>query len=215
MRDALNTFVRRNNLESLAPTRIAASVYAQWAIREWRRRGEPSPPPSAIKRRTLVEYGRRFGLRTLVETGTYYGDTVFGLRAEFDRLISIELDPVLHRRAQRRFAGLSNVILLLGDSSDLIEAVIKDMAQPALFWLDAHYMSSNKARGESDTPISAELDAILTHSVRDHVILIDDARDFRGQRGYPELSYLQESILRRRPDMMVDVRHDMIRICPK
>src|SRR3990167_3220711 len=68
-----------------------------------------------------------------------------------------------------------------------------------LFWLDAHYSGTGTARGRKDTPIARELKAILTHRVRNHIIIIDDARLFNGQNSYPKLTWLRKLIKEKYP----------------
>ena len=46
--------------------------------------------PHRIKVRTLREHAQRYGIRTLIETGTLYGDTIWRVRNDFDRIVSIE-----------------------------------------------------------------------------------------------------------------------------
>lgn len=212
VRALLNSLGRRSSLGDTVPGQWAHSVYEWWVVRDWHRRGEPVPPPSAIKRKTLLENAQQFGLRTLVETGTRYGDTPFTLWRSFDQIVSIELDHALHEQAKERLRKHSHITLLEGDSGDLIPAVLANIAEPALFWLDAHYSGGVTARGDLDSPVSKELDAIFDHHVTGHVILIDDAKDFTGQGGYPELSALRTSVLARRPDYTFDLRHNIIRI---
>jgi hypothetical protein len=206
--------MRRYNLDDAALVRAARGVYAQWAVRDWRRRGEPAPPPSAVKQEALREYARRFGPRVFLETGTYYADTLFYLVNDFDRLISIELDPTYHTRAKARLRRFPQVELIQGDSATLVEQVIHNIDEPVLFWLDAHFMGQGCVRGHEDSPISAELDAVLNHRVRDHVVLIDDAAWFSGRDGYPTIGELRDSVFARRPDLNFEVRHDVIRITP-
>jgi hypothetical protein len=212
IRKTLNKFVRSNRIDDMIPMRAARFFYDRWAVRSWRRRGEPVPPPYALKRRTLREYAGRFGLRTLVETGTFYGDTSFALRNDFERIVSIELDRTLYERAKRRLQPYKQITVLQGDSGKVITRVMKEISQPVLFWLDAHYSGGITARGEIDSPIFAELDVILAHPIKNHVILIDDARDFTGKDGYPTLPQLREYLMRKRPDLNLEVRHDVIRI---
>jgi hypothetical protein len=212
MRVFLYNLMRRNRIDDAAPVRVAHSVYDRWAAWDWHRRGEPAPPPYALKRKTLVEYARRFGLRTFVETGTCYGDTVFAVRSRFDRIISIELDHALHEAAKERLKRYEHIILLEGDSGALIAGVLAQISEPTLFWLDAHYSGGITARGALDSPISFELDAIIKHPIRNHVILIDDAREFIGDSGYPELTQLRESVVARRTDLTFEMRNDIIRI---
>jgi hypothetical protein len=49
-----------------------------------------------------------------------------------------------------------------------------------LFWLDGHFCGGVSAHGDKGTPILEELNLILSHRVKEHVILIDDARLFNG-----------------------------------
>ena len=45
------------------------------------------------KRSILLDYRRKYHLRTLVETGTFRGDTVEAGRLYFEEIYSIELSP--------------------------------------------------------------------------------------------------------------------------
>ncbi len=60
-----------------------------------------------------------------------------------------------------------------------------------------------------------ELFAIFSHPIKNHVILIDDARCFIGQNDYPELDILKQYVLEKRPEFIFDVGEDIMRIHPK
>jgi len=49
------------------------------ALVEWERNGKPVPPPHIVKQQTLKTYSKMFGLKILVETGTFYGVMVSAL----------------------------------------------------------------------------------------------------------------------------------------
>jgi hypothetical protein len=104
--------------------------------------------------------------------------------------------------------------VLQGDSGKVIARVMQEVSQPVLFWLDAHYSGGITARGELDSPIFVELDAILTHPIQNHVILSDDAHDFTGKGGYPTVPQLREYLMGKQPNFIMEVRHDIIRITP-
>jgi hypothetical protein len=57
-----------------------------------------------------------------------------------------------------------------------------------------------------------ELDTVLGDRRFAHVILVDDARLFTGEHGYPKLSELEAFVHERRSDVRVDVVWDFIRI---
>jgi hypothetical protein len=161
--------------------------------------------------RSLAE---RHQLHTFVETGTYLGDMDYALRSVFSQMVTIELSEELHAAALRRFAKLSHVECLQGDSSVLLPGLLATIEEPCLFWLDAHYSAGVTARGAKDTPISVELDAVLRHPIKNHVVLIDDARCFDGMHDYPLLSDLEKSVSMLRPDLSFAVEHDVISISP-
>jgi hypothetical protein len=182
--------------------------------RQWERQGRPAPPPSAVKHVIVIEHARRHRLETFVETGTFRGDTTAALRGVVRRIYTIELDDRLHARARARFAGDRAITPLHGDSARVLPEVLAELKAPALFWLDAHYSSGVTARGSEDTPVLAELDLILGHPVRGHVILIDDAREFGRDPAYPTLAALERHVRRHDPALTFAVEDDVIRIVP-
>lgn len=177
----------------------------------WKLRGEPVRSPHLVKQRAVREYARRYGLRTLIETGTYYGEMIAAVKNEFERVYSIEFDPELARRATRRFAGDPRVRILEGDSQKVLPELLKSISEPALFWLDAGYWGwANLARDPER--LSAEVEAALSHPVQGHVVLMDDARMLDGRNGAPTFDQLRARIAARFPDRHVELRHDIIRI---
>jgi len=159
--------------------------------RRWLRNGQPLPPPSRVKQEQLRSFAREAGLTTLVETGTFFGDMLYALRADFRTLYSIELSPSLHRHAQRRFRRHHHIHLVQGDSGEQLRAVLTKLNTPTLFWLDGHYSGAGTAHGTEATPLVRELDAILACPVP-CVIAIDDARLFDADVAYPSLQMLTD-----------------------
>lgn len=184
-------------------------------IRDWERRGKPIPPPEALKRRTIREYAEKASIRSFIETSTFHGETVDAVQDAFDKLFSVELDQTLYLRAKERFSGFPQISIIHGDSGALGE-ILSGLREPCLFWLDGHSSSIHRgdstAEGVRETPILRELDHILNHSIAGHVILIDDARLFVGGDHYPTIDELRQVLLTRRPEWIVEVKDDIIRI---
>jgi hypothetical protein len=178
---------------------------------QWRMAGRPIPPPPIVKQALVKAYQRQFDLRVFIETGTFAGEMIAAVAGRFDRVISIELDSGWHARAVARFGGERTVTLLQGDSGIRLREVLASLAQPALFWLDAHYAGPLTARGALDSPILQELDAIRAHPVAGHVVLIDDMRYFTGTDGYPRAADLVQWIRSADPRGAVEIRDDILR----
>jgi hypothetical protein len=165
--------------------------YLSWVLS-----GRPIPPPSFVKVRTVKQYGRRFALRTLVETGTCYGDMVAAVEGDFEKVLSVELGEELYLMAAQRFAEAKHVTILHGDSGKVMADILAQVNKPCLFWLDSHYSGGVTARAVLDTPIRDELQCIMSHPLAtQHVILIDDARDFTGEGDYPNVQELRSLAL--------------------
>jgi hypothetical protein len=195
---------------------LVLKIREQRELRAWQEAGRPAPPPAVIKHRQLRRLALEHGLRIFVETGTHRGDTVEAMRRQVDRVISIELDWRLAARARRRFRRHPQVRILHGDSARLLEPLLRDLDRPALFWLDAHVyeLDEEAARGEEETPVLKELESIHSAPASGHVVVVDDARLFGAEPGYPSLDELCQAIAARRPDVHIEVEDDMIRLLP-
>lgn len=183
-------------------------------LSRWEKQGRPVPPPHVVKQRTINVIAERFGLKMLVETGTYYGDMVEAMKRRFSRIYSIELSKELSERAAKRFRGDRHVQIIHGDSGAELGKLVGQIDQPALFYLDGHYSAGITARGSKDTPIYEELAHIFDTRNKAHVIVIDDARCFGNDPGYPSMQELREFIRSKRPDAEIAVEDDSIRITP-
>jgi hypothetical protein len=183
-------------------------------VPSWVARGCPSPAPNIVKMSVVRHHVTAFGTKVFVETGTYLGSMVEYVATTGVQCHTIEIDPVIYERAQKIVGRHSNINLILGDSGVALPELLKSLTEPATFWLDGHYSGSFTGRSELDTPVSAELDHILEHPIKKHVILIDDARDFTGVDGYPKLSSLLAHF-DDHPNYRAEVSADIIRITPR
>lgn len=177
--------------------------------------------PYSVREEAVREYGAKFHLRTLIETGTYHGDMIWAMLNHFDRIVSIELGDAFYHAAKQKFSPYPHITILHGDSANVLPHVLEPISEACLFWLDGHYnpYDPSTARGDHDTPIIGELNHILNHRVSDHVILIDDARCFIGPnpilRDYPTIQDLANLVSSQRSDLVFEVRNDIIRIHKK
>lgn len=172
----------------------------------WRLRGSPRPKvPHIVKRRAIAEFAERFGLAVMVETGTNLGHMVNAQKDRFREIYSIELDQWLAARAKKKFAAWPKIHLYQGDSGKFLPEILPLLKEPCLFWLDAHW-------GDISAPIKLELESIYRHPVREHVLLIDDARYFTGRGDYLSIEQLREHAAREYPGSVVEVADDIVRI---
>jgi hypothetical protein len=176
----------------------------------WILRGRPPRSPHLLKQKVVREYGKRFGLKTLVETGTYYGEMVSAMKRHFDYIYSIEYVPELAERAKRKFSRDTHVQIFCGDSRVVMPDLLAILRVPILFWLDAGYYGWVGKRTD-DQRLSAELEIILSHPYP-HVILLDDARGLTGQDGIPSVNDVKQYVESRFPQRTVEVKYDIMRI---
>jgi hypothetical protein len=178
---------------------------------DWLRNGKPIPPPRLYKQNTVREYGREFSLDTLIETGTYLGEMLNAVNRNFKNIFSIELGTQLYIRALKLFLGKKNIVILHGNSGEMLKEILPMIDRPCLFWLDAHYSEGITAKAEKETPILDELAGISSHAYRlEDVILIDDARCF-GTGDYPSIEWMKEWSIREGYEHF-EVKDDIIRI---
>jgi hypothetical protein len=170
--------------------------------------------PDATKRLFISHAQSVLGYPTFVETGTYMGQMSWHASRLFRTVHTIELSPTLAKRAVEMFAGRSNVTVHPGDSARVLPELLRTIDTPCIFWLDGHYSGDVSARGDSDTPILAELEAIAAHRVRPHGILIDDCRVFGTDDAYPTLGEVIACLRRIDPGFKIGVACDIIWAAP-
>lgn len=180
---------------------------------KWILLGKPIPPPHLVKQMVVKTYAAKYRLNVMVETGTYLGEMVDAVKYSFNKIYSIELSSDLHKKAKKKFSRYKYIEILNGDSSVILPEILKQIYDPCLFWLDAHYSGGITEKGDIETPILEELKQIFLHPVKNHVILIDDARCFTGQNDYPSIEELNKFILDQNPYYLFNVVDDVIRVC--
>ena len=172
----------------------------------WRLRGSPGPRvPHLVKQRVIRQFAAQHNLRVFVETGTNLGNMLNAQKNNFREIYSVEMNEWLANRAKRKFGQLPHVHLYQGDSGKVLPQIMAELKEPCLFWLDAHW-------GDSSAAIKEELQAVFRHSIKTHVLLIDDARWFDGRTDYPTLDQMREIASRDYPGSVLEVADDIIRI---
>lgn len=137
--------------------------------------------------------------RTIIETGTFEGETVRLLQeyGKFDNILSIEIHEGLYLAAYNNFKNDPRVKLYLGDSIDVLRKIVPHLTEASTFWLDAHASGPYKG-GTYPSPLIQELQIIANMKATemtissvagftqkkgeanpwrtDHTIFIDDRR---------------------------------------
>src|SRR5687767_3584644 len=106
---------------------VVRRLSSQWELLRWKLRGRPAPPPRLVKQQLVREYARQFGVQTLIETGTYFGEMIAATEDIFGEIWSVEIEPWLHQRARKVFAGKPHIHLLLGDSRDVLPQLLEKL----------------------------------------------------------------------------------------
>jgi len=180
-------------------------------------------PEIHIKRADLLEISRKFkDVKIFIETGTFFGDTIDFFKKHFTKLYSIELSEDLADKAKKRFQNDTNISIVQGDSSAQLSKILREIDETCIFWLDGHYSSEfwvgeefvRTAKGQKNTPVMEELFQIINHKVKNHIILIDDARCFNGDYDYPGIKKIKRLISKHLPSHTFEVENDIIKIIP-
>ncbi|MGE5400256.1 MAG: hypothetical protein ACM3S2_07620 [Ignavibacteriales bacterium] len=190
--------------------------YEQWHISEeklkaeWEKDNSYVPVPHFVKENAIKQVAAKYQIKTLVETGTYLGFMLEALKDSFDNLISIELSEPLYQRAVKKFAPYPHIKIYNGDSAMTLPVAVRDIREKCLFWLDGHYSGGVTSKADIETPIMAELKTVFSHPVKDHLILIDDARLFIGTRDYPTIEGLKNYVSKLPGNYRLTVKYDII-----
>jgi hypothetical protein len=132
----------------------------------------------SMPREIVLRFRDKGRIKYFVETGTYRGNTSFWAAQHFEKVFTIEIDPEISRETASRADRPSNIEFLVGNSRDILPQVIKQLNGSAVFWLDGHWCNVTELGKDMECPLIEELHTLRT--LKDSVILIDDARAFLG-----------------------------------
>ena len=194
--------------------KVYTSIHKRIEVVLWNIHGKPVPPPHSVKQSVVRKYAKKFRIKVFVETGTYHEAMVEAMRNQFRVIHSIEIYKPLYEENVKKFSKYKHIFLHIGDSAYVLPKIMNDIREPVIFWLDGHFSGRGTGKGSTSTPIMKEVQSISNHEIKNHVILIDDARCFIGKNGYPTLEKLKEFVLRNFPKSTFNVENDIIRICP-
>jgi hypothetical protein len=97
----------------------------------------------------------------------------------------------------------------------VLPEILEKIDESCIFWLDGHFSGGGTSKGELLTPILTEINTVLNHGQNrklEHVILIDDARDFNGLNDYPKIEEIQRLLKEMAPGYQMQVQDDIIMI---
>lgn len=185
---------------------------AKVVLNRWVKQGRPIPPPHYYKQSVIKKLAEDNQIKIFIETGTYKGDMIEAMIPYFEQLFSIEIFKPLFDKAVKLFKSQPKITILNGDSGALIKDLLSKIQTPCLFWLDGHFSGDGTGKTDKHTPIIAELDAIFKHTLKNHIILIDDARLFNGKDDYPTIQELTDFMLQNSSYRHLSVDNDLILI---
>jgi predicted O-methyltransferase YrrM len=113
---------------------------------------------------------KKFDIKSVVETGTYYGQTTAEFSKMVDKVFTIEINEIYYLKAKDLFAKekINNIISIVGSSPLEIKKIFTNNSfkSPALFYLDAHWYNYN--------PLIDELKEIANANIKNSIIVIHD-----------------------------------------
>ena len=138
------------------------------------------------------------------ETGTHLGTSVqAAYDLGFERIVSIEIQERFYDYCMQRFQPLDaweQIKLFLGRTEDNIEKLVQEWVNGrAMFWLDAH---------ETNSPYKIEIEAILKHPRKDHVILVDDIETY-----YIDIDWIKYKLLEHNPHYKFKIYEKKSLVC--
>lgn len=83
----------------------------------------------------------KFGVKSIVETGTAEGKSTLEMSSMVNNVYTIEINEKSYNVAQERLNKSKNVKMYLGNSPEVLRSIIEEIEYPALFYLDAHWFN--------------------------------------------------------------------------
>lgn len=96
-------------------------------------------------------------IKTIVETGTYLGNTTEALATLSDNVYTVEINPDFYSKACERFKKNKNIKLFNMPTADFLNNYLSSMNQPIFLFLDAHSIERQWNEYENTNSINEPL----------------------------------------------------------
>lgn len=113
----------------------------------------------------FLQLKHRFNLTAAVETGTALGSTTLFLSENFEKVYTIEINPVYYRIAVQKFISHKNIKAILGNSVINIWYLKRYLTDQTIFFLDAHW--------GANCPLKDELNEIARTNLNPVIVIHD------------------------------------------
>jgi hypothetical protein len=211
-----------NKIKSILPKSVYCNLIAIYSkiVPFWIIKLLPNRTTPALQRYNFIlELAQKNNIHVFIETGTYLGNTTSALSDHFNKIYTFEISEDLVKLARKRFEDKKHIQVIHGDSGIELEKILPKINEPVIFWLDGHYSEGflHSKKNNLDTPIIKEIKDIFESNIKNekNIILIDDAFEFDGTRGYPTLQELKSLVEKYTNTYEIYVKYNIVFILPK
>ena len=172
------------------------------------------------KAEKIVKYCKKYNVKQYVETGVYRGATIAEIfkakktgKINVSDCYGIELSDFFANKLIDKYKRYTDVHIFHGDTVKQLPVILnKHINTQTLFWLDAHFSGGDTARGKTDCPLLKELEIISKHQIKNHVLLIDDARTFhdKDSKEWPSLKRVYNALQKINAGYKMHIENDII-----
>ncbi|KKN49186.1 hypothetical protein LCGC14_0645270 [marine sediment metagenome] len=151
---------------------------------------------SGIPGKSVLRLKKIYNLNNFIETGTLAGKSAIWAAKHFKKVVTIEVNADIWSSTSQRYQKeFKNIEFMWGSSLKHLTTVLKNFSGPSLIWLDAHWSRDlGYKKPEVICPVLEELSIIRINSKSKNIILIDDARLFGVERGWPTFSQIEFAV---------------------
>lgn len=111
----------------------------------------------------------KYNIDTVIETGTYKGNTTVLFSSIFDHVYTIEVSDTYYKEVSTKLAQYKNIKCIMGSSQTVLKRILPGLKEKRiLFFLDAHW--------QSFWPLRHEIATIAKTHRDNSVIIIDDIK---------------------------------------
>lgn len=91
----------------------------------------------------------KFSITTVVETGTYLGQSTRDFATKVESVHTIEINDKFFKQAKINLAQFDNVIMYQGDAASILPSILSNVeSSPTLFFLDSHWYKDKSLERE-------------------------------------------------------------------